>query len=230
MTRPSLRDERGVTLPELMVGMLVGLVVLGGIVTMVTQTAKTSGRVSERVAADQIARPMVQRIMDELHSTCISPGLAPVLSGSTDTAISFIHSTGSAVAPTPVKRTIALSGTNLVDTTYAKTGGSAPSWTFSATPSSTYRLLTNVKKIGGTTPIFTYHAYANGSVSATPLAVPLSASDAARTVEIRMNLAVYPANSATSSETGAPVNISESSLLRFSPSNEDTQQAGLPCT
>lgn len=233
MTRPSLRDERGLTFPELMVGMLIGLIVLGGIVTMVVQTAETSGRVSERVAADQIARPMVQRIMDELHSACISPGLAPILSGSTAKVISFVYGTGSDVAPTPTKHTITYDSTarTLTDQTFAKTGGAAPNWTFSTTPSQTYRILSNVGPIGGDTqPMFTYHAFSNGSISSTPLTVPLSAADAARTVEVRMNLAVSPAKSATSSETGAPVNIQESALLRFTPANEDTAQAGLPCT
>ncbi|MFN8112343.1 MAG: hypothetical protein U0R51_04000 [Solirubrobacterales bacterium] len=233
MIRSSLRDERGLTFPELMVGLLIGLIVLGGIVTMVVQTAKTSGRVSERVAADQIARPMVQRIMDELHSACISPGLAPILSGSTDKSISFVYGTGSDVAPTPTKHTITLDTTakTLTDTTYPKTGGTAPNWTFSTTPSSTYRILSNAGPIGGNSqPLFTYHAFSNGSISSTPLAVPLSSTDAARTVEVRMNLAVTPRTSATSSEAGAPVNIQESALLRFTPANEDTAQAGLPCT
>lgn len=233
---PRLRDEQGLTLPELMVAMLIGIVVLGGIVTMVTVTAKSSGRISERVAADQVARPMVQRIMDELHSACIAPGLAPIQAGSTDTAMTFITAAttpagnGNAVSPEPVKRTIALSGTNLNDTSYAKSGGTAPeNWTFSSS-GTTYRLLANVAKINASTPIFSYYAYSNGSISATPLAVPLSAANAAKAVEVRVNLAVKPSASATSGEAGAPIDISNSVLMRFTPSSEDTSQAGLPCT
>ncbi len=110
--RRPVSDERGITIIELLVGMVVGIVVLGGVVTLVTTTARSSGRISERVAVDQIARPMVQRIMDELHSTCVSPGVAPILAGSTEEAITFVHATGSDVSPTPVKRTISLSGGN----------------------------------------------------------------------------------------------------------------------
>jgi hypothetical protein len=172
---------------------------------------------------------MVQRIMDELHSTCVSPGVAPILAGSTGEAITFIHGTGSAVSPTPVKRTIALSGGILTDTTYAATGGDAPDWTFSTTPSSTYRLLERVSTIGST-PIFSYFAYENGQISASPLTTPLSATDAARAVKVDVSLAVSPSDSATSDEVGTPVELTNSALVRFSPSNEDTDQAGLPCS
>jgi Tfp pilus assembly protein PilW len=230
MSGPSpIQDQRGVTMVEMLVGMLIGIIVLGGVVALVTTTARSSGRVSERVAVDQVARPMMLRIMDELHSTCISPGIAPILAGSTDSSISFIHQTGSAVSPVPVKRTIALSSGKLTDTVYSSTGGSAGTWTFSTTPSSTYRLLDRVAIIGST-PIFSYYAYVSGVISTTPLATPLSAADSARTVQVNVSFQVSPAASATSTETGTPVQLTNSALLRFSPSNEDTAQAGLPCT
>lgn len=227
--RSAINDQRGVTLVEMLVGMLVGIIVLGGVVTLVTTTARSSGRVSERVAVDQVARPMMQRLMDELHSTCISPGIAPVLAGSSASSISFIHQTGSAVSPVPVKRTITLSAGKLTDTVYNSTGGSAGDWTFSTTPSSTYQLLDRVSNIGST-PIFSYYAYASGVISATPLATPLSDADAAVAVQVDVAFQVSPATSATSTEVGAPVQLTNSALLRFSPSNEDTSQAGLPCT
>ncbi len=224
-----IADERGFTLVEMLVGMVIGIAVLGGVVTLVTVTARSSGRISERVAADQVARPMVQRVMTELHSACISPGLAPILPGSTGSSISFIHGTGAEVAPTPVKRTISLSGGDLGDAVYAKTGGTAPDWTFASSPTSTYLLLSRVGTIGST-PLFRYYAYENGAISDTPLPVPLSSDDAARTVEVAMSLTVSPATSATSAEAGTPIELTNSALVRFSPSNEDTEQAGLPCT
>lgn len=232
MNRRLIQDERGMTLTELLVAMIVGLIVLGGIVTLVTSTSKSSGRITERVAANQLARPMMQRVMNELHSACISPGLAPVLPGSNGDAISFVHGTGAAVAPTPVKRTIAWNSSNgyLTDQTFARTGGAAPDWTFSTTASSTFRLLENVGPITDQTPIFSYYAYEDGTISATPLPVPLSTDDAKRTVQVTIALAVAPTQSGTSDEEGAPIELTNSALLRFTPSNEDTEQAGLPCT
>jgi len=227
--RRIIGDERGFTLTELLVSMLVGLIVLGAIVSLVTVTARSSGRITERVAANQLARPMMARVMNELHSACISPGLAPILSGSNDDSITFIHGTGSDVSPTPIKRVIGVSGDKLTDTTYDKTGGTAPDWTFSTTPASTYQLLEHVGPVGST-PIFRYYAYENGVISNTPLPTPLSATDAARAVQVTISLAVSPAKSATSDEAGAPIELTNSALVRFSPSNEDTEQAGLPCT
>jgi len=225
----SLADERGVTIVEMLVSMMIGLAVLGGIVTLVTVTARSSGRISERVAADQIARPMMTRIMNELHSTCVSPGLAPILSGSDGSAVSFIHGTGSAVAVTPAKRTIELNGDVLTDSTYPRTGGTAPNWTFASSPSQTYRLLENVGTIDST-PIFRYYAYENGVIATDPLPTPLSDDDAARTVEVAVAISVSPSKSGTSGEEGAPVQLSDSAFVRFSPSNEDTEEAGLPCS
>ncbi len=229
--RGTASEERGITLVETLVGMVIGIAVLGGIVTLVTTTAKSSGRISERVAVDQVARPMFQRLMNELHSTCVSPGVAPILAGSTDTAITFLQQTGSAVTVTPVKRVVTWdqSTGNLTDVAYAANGGAAPDWTFSSTPQSSYRLLTRVSRIGST-PIFSYYAYVNGQISATPLPVPLSAANAAKAVQVNVSMAVSPSKSATSSETGAPVELVDAAFMRFSPSNEDTSQAGLPCT
>ncbi|GIK77374.1 MAG: hypothetical protein EDQ89_06805 [Acidobacteria bacterium] len=224
-----LADERGITIVELLVSMLIGLTVLGGIVTLVTVTARSSGRVSERVAADQIARPMMTRIMNELHSTCVSPGLAPILAGSDGSSVSFIHGTGSAVAVTPAKRTVELNGDVLTDSTYERTGGTAPNWTFATSPSQTYKLLENVGTIDST-PVFRYYAYENGVIATDPLPTPLSDDDAARTVEVAVAISVSPSKSGTSGEEGAPVQLSDSAFVRFSPSNEDTEEAGLPCS
>ena len=44
MSRRLIHDERGLTMTELLVAMLVGIIVLGAIVTLVTVTSKSSGR------------------------------------------------------------------------------------------------------------------------------------------------------------------------------------------
>ncbi len=233
--RSRLADERGVTLIEMLVGMIVGIVVLGGIVTMMTTTSRSSGRITERVVVNQQARPMMQRIMDELHSTCVAPGIAPVRGGSSANEISFIHRTGSQVNPVPDLRRINFSNGALTERVYPATGGASPSWTFSSSPTSTFTMLTGVEsaKLGSlaqAVPVFRYRAYEDGVIDTDPLPVPLSATDAARTVVVDVAFAVRPSQSQTSDEGGAPVVLSSSALLRFSPSNEDTSKAGLPCT
>lgn len=231
MSPRPLADERGVTIVELLVTMLIGIVVLGAIVQLITTTAKSSGRVTERVATNQTARPNFLRLMNELHSTCVSPGVAPVQAGSSGSSITFVHQTGRDVTVKPDKRTVTLNANGtLTDTVYAYSSGVAPNWVFSSTPTSTYQLLDNVSQIGST-PVFRYYAYNNGVLDeSSPLATPLSADDADRTVLVDVSFQVSPSQSQTSEEAGAPVQLNDSALMRFSPSNEDTSQAGLPCT
>lgn len=232
--RARLRDESGVTLMEMLVGMIVGIVVLGGIVTMMTTTSRSSGRITERVVVNQQARPMMQRIMDRLHSTCVTPGLAPVQAGSSSSEITFLHRAGSEVNPVPELRRISFSGGALTERVYAPTS-STPPWTHAATPSSNFVLLDGVENAdvtgsGTVVPIFQYRRYLNGTISPTPLPTPLSEADAARTVLVDVAFALRPSQSQTSDEDGAPVVLSSSALLRFSPSNEDTSKVGMPCT
>lgn len=230
--RAKLADESGITLMEMLVGMIVGIVVLGGIVTMMTTTSRSSGRITERVVVNQEARPMMQRIMDSLHSTCVAPAIAPVRPGSTGSDIWFIHKTGSEAVPVPELRRITFFGDELTMRTYTLTGG-APDWTYNDVPTSTFRLLDGVENAeidGSQVPVFRYRAYEAGVIDANPLPVPLSTENSARTVMVDVAFAVRPSQSATSDEEHAPVVLSNSALLRFSPSNEDTSNAGLPCT
>ena len=69
-----MSDERGYTLVELLVGAMVSLVVLGAIMAMVQVATGNQNRVSEHVIANQRGRPAMNRIIDRLHSACVSPG------------------------------------------------------------------------------------------------------------------------------------------------------------
>lgn len=233
--RSRSRDESGFTLMELSVALGVGLVVFLGLFTLIGTTTRSSARVTERVAVDQLARPAMQRVIDVLHSTCVSPGIAPVLPGSGDSSISLIHQTGSEPSPVPDRRVIAVSGGTLTDSTYANTGGTAPDWTFAATPTEVYTVLEDVSQasLGNppvVEPIFRYYAYSAGAISATPLPTPLSAANARITVQVTVAFEASPGANAEAIDANAAVTLVDTALLRFSPSNEDTNKAGLPCT
>lgn len=231
--RVSLRDDRGVTLVELLVTMVSGMVVLLGIFTITDVATRTSAKVTSRVDADQRARPVMQRLIDHLHSTCLGPNVAPVQAGSSDTSIGFLHQTGAAVSPVPVKRVVTLTAGTLSESVYAVSGGTSPSWTFSSTPSSTTELLT---KVGSATvgnpavnaPLFQYFTYENGQISTTPLPTPLSAIDAARTVQVTVSFSVLP-RAATPNDSKASLSISDTAYLRFAPPSEDTSKVSVPC-
>ena len=132
-----MRDERGFTLVELVMAMAISMIVLSAILALVEVTTKNQARVSTHVAANQRARPVMTHLIDELHSACVAPGVAPVLAGSSGSSLSVISKTGSGVSPTPNKHIVTLSGNTLTESIYPATGGAPPTWTFATTPSST---------------------------------------------------------------------------------------------
>lgn len=228
-----MRGERGYTLIELMVATAISLVVLSGVLVLVQVVTKNQARVSAHVAANQRARPVMTHLLDLLHSGCVAPGIAPVLSESSDTSLSVISKSGASVNPTPDKHIVSLSGSTLSESIYPATGGAQPSWTFATTPSSTRTLLTGVTqgKLGDpavTVPVFQYFAYAGGQVSPTPLPTPLSLSNSAQTVKVAITFATSPTGAATT-DPKAPITLSDSTALRLEPASEDASEVNLPC-
>lgn len=231
-------DQDGFSLVELLVSMLVGMIVLFGILAIVDGTTRSSARTTARVTANQIARPALAQIIDELHSSCISPDLAPVQALSSDTAITFFYSSDRGVSPVPSKRKIELtttSGVGTIDeTVYPYASGSAPTWSFSTTGTTT-RLVTGVtgaKTSGSTTvPLFRYYAYdpSTATVSTTPLDTPLSAEDAATVVKVTVAFAIKPNKNTTTDDPAATVSLTDSALLRFSPASTVVGESLLPC-
>lgn len=233
-----MRNERGFTMVELLVGMAISVVVLIGILTLVDVTTRGSARVAARVDADQRARTTMQRLLDELHSTCVSPNVLPVVASSNgytsnDSTLIFLQQTGSAVSPTPTQRVVSLEGSTLKERVYAATGGTAPSWTFASSPSSTTSLMTGVgaAKFGSppsAVPLFQYFAYQGAQLSTTPLPTPLSASDAARTVAVTVSFSVSPTSNGAN-DAHASATVSDSVVLRLSPASEAATEVNPPC-
>jgi type II secretory pathway pseudopilin PulG len=226
-------DERGFTVVELMVGMMVGLLVLSAILGLVQVTSKNQARVATRVAANQRARPVMTRIIDQLHSACVSPGVAPVQPGSSDNTLIFISKSGSEVSPTPERHVVAMVEGDLKEFVYPAVGGAAPDWTFSSTPSSVRSLLSGISAgLEGdpaqSVPVFRYYAYVGGQVSTTPQATPLSGFSAARTVQVTVSFATPPTTNPTNDELAA-ITLSDSVTLRLEPASEDSAEVNLPC-
>ncbi|MFN8161219.1 MAG: hypothetical protein U0R52_09300 [Solirubrobacterales bacterium] len=226
-TQQLIRDQGGFTLVEQLVAAAAGLIVLFAVTSLFMTSLRQTADVNGRIDANQRARIGLYQVMDELHSACVAPQIAPVRDGSTSTALSFIHQTGSAVAPTPVLSTIALSGGTLRESVYPATGGSIPNWTFASTPSSVRQIVTGVSASGGT-PLFSYYAYSNGQLSSTALPTPLSASDASRAVQVSVAMTVAPSDAAVR-DANAPISIRDSALLRFTPAAFSTSANNLPC-
>jgi hypothetical protein len=227
-----VRDERGYTLIELMIGAMVSLVVLGAILAMVQVATGNQNRVAQHVYANQRGRPAMDRIVDRLHAACVSPGLAPVRAGSSNSSMIVYSKSGSAVNPTPNKYVIELAGGKLTETV-ALGGGTEPSnWTFGSA-SSPVQLVDGVgaAQIGeppASVPLFRYYAYEGGHVATMPLETPLNEERAAKTVQVNIAFTVAP-SAAASAVPGASVTLSDSATLRIEPASEDSAQVNLPC-
>lgn len=227
-----MRDERGYTLIELMVGMMVSLVVLTAILAMVQVATGNQDRVSEHVYANQRGRPVMTRIVDLLHSACVSPGLAPVRPNSTESSLILWSKAGSAVSPVPNQYVLTFSAGGLSETVSLGTGGEPPNWTF-GTASSPRMLVDGIStaKVGeplAGVPVFRYFAYEGGQVATTPLATPLSAENAAKVVQVDIAFTVAQ-RAGPVSDPSALVTLTDSATLRIEPASEDSAVVNRPC-
>ena len=109
----SIREERGTTLVELLVAITAGVVVLAAISAVAIAAMRQTARISTQVEATQRARQVMGQVVEELHSACLAPEIAPVRENSSGTELRFLHQIGSAVAPTPILSKISLSGGTL---------------------------------------------------------------------------------------------------------------------
>lgn len=231
MTTPQLSDERGTTMVELLVGMAMGMIVLVGLSMTIITVLHGTSRVDARVEATDNARIAVTRIMEELHSACTSPQIAPVREGSTGTNLIFWHAAaGQAdeVQPLPVKSRITYSSGTLTQTDYKQTGGTSPAWTFEPEEpgSGTARtLLTNVAPVEGR--VFTYEQYEGGNVK--PLSTTgLSKTEAEATVVVKVALTASP-RSTPVADAGSAATVEDSTTLRLTPPSFNQAVSAPPC-
>jgi Tfp pilus assembly protein PilW len=186
------RDQAGFTLIETLVAILTGIVVTGALFAILEVSLHQSSRINDRVQADQLGRTAMTHIVDELHTACISPGFGPIQEKSSENTLTFINAyskeaeIGSKSKETEVyEHKIEWTGSktspgNLVEYTYASSGGAWPTFTFpsSSNPTSVTRIGENISlsevENGGTKetpPIFQYYKYGTASTSSstTPL-------------------------------------------------------------
>jgi Tfp pilus assembly protein PilW len=227
--RQAARNESGYSLVELLVAASAGIVVLFGLFAMFDLATKNSAEVTQRVDANARAKPAMQQLIGDLHSACTGPSIAPVLAGSTSTELRFQAATGGGVSPTPQKHVVTLANGDLTERVYPATGGANPTWTYSASPSSTRVLLEDVTAPAAADgPPFSYYGSQAGVLQTTPLPVPLSAADAARAVKVDVGLQVAPSSQPIDDEN-ASVTLTDAAVFRFSPFSEDPTKVNGPC-
>jgi hypothetical protein len=227
------QDEQGFSLVELLVATSAALLTLVVALMILQVTSQGSERVVGQVEANQRIRPAMRTIVDELHSLCVAPDLAPVLPGSDDNSIRFLHARGADVVPLPDRVELTFSGDTLTRSRYQATGGSAPDWTFSSTPYETREVIDEIRRAylgnpGQIVPYFRYFAYEGGVLDPNPLPTPLSTADADRTVQVSV---AFASGSISTGERNSlnPVSAANDISLRFTPASEGVSEENLPC-
>ncbi len=226
-----LHGEHGVTLVEMLVAMLTGLVVVSAAFAILEVSLHQSTRIADRVSADQRGRLALEKIMLELHSACIASGVNPIQENSSGTRLKFLSESGSSEPffTSGVKHEIYLSGTTLKDAIYQSNGGNeAKGWKFPAegSPTSTSTLLTNVYA-PTTGYMFEYFKYtASALTTALSTTTPLKLEEANAATKVNVNLTVAPESGDT--RLSRPVSLSGTAVLRLTPATE-TSAPNLPC-
>jgi prepilin-type N-terminal cleavage/methylation domain-containing protein len=259
--RAAWHDERGFTLIELLVASLAGIIVSTATGAIVIASVHFSSNFGNRVDSNQEGRVAMEKITQALNSSCVATGVTPlvgtpaptgmvggVASGSDASNVVFYSALSDVATIEPNEVEISLTGTapsqQLVMYTYTNTNAATtppppPPWTFSTTPTPTagFVLLPNAAQatIGGSVqPVFQYFGYTGSgasSISTSPYAVPLSATDAATTAEVTISFQALPSNKgANVSARSAGANLSDSVVLKLTPASSAPNGSNTPCT
>jgi len=234
LNMPSLDDEAGTTMIELIVGLAMGMVVLVGLTMTIIVVMHGTARVDARVEATDNARTVVTAITEELHSACTSVQITPVRAGSNAETLIFWHAApaeGNAVAPRPVKTKIVYSQGTLTQTDYAQVGGSSPNWTFEGEggdtgPGKTRTLLTNVAPGSPEGKVFTYYRDENGAPIV--LGPTLTAPTAEQTILVNVALTASPRSSPVA-DNGSTATVSDTATFLLTPPSFEPEASTPPC-
>lgn len=189
--RMRLRDERGITMTEMLVTCSLGIIVLLGLMGIADGSMRASARVEDRVEASQRGRLAMDQIAQQLRSqVCLGPGV-PAISAADDNSVTFYAQLGDENS-VPQRRRLIYSNGTLTEQIFIGSG-TPPNMTFPNSPTRVRDMITRIGPVGGT-PIFRYYAFTNGDPP-TPtqlLPTPLSAADMARTVKVVVAFVVSP--------------------------------------
>lgn len=198
------REQVGMTLVELTVGMAIGLVVTTASLTVLQRAERASNEIVDRQDALQRGRQAMELMTRQLRSqVCLGESAEPITEGTT-TKVTF-YADLSDGSQNVAKRTL-----NYVPPSGSTPGriredvfvgiGSYPNLTFPSTATSSRVLINGAKQVvaGSTTqPVFRYYAFQPGSPTGDlqELSAPLSADNASRTVMVRIAFVAMPERS-----------------------------------
>lgn len=216
----ALAAADGFTLIELLVSIVAGVVLVLAILAALDASVRQSQAATDRVEATQNGRIGMEKLLQELNSSCVWSTVPTVQAGSDGSHIWFLTAFSSTPLPNPVLHEVWLApGGMLEDASYALTSPqTAPAgWTtsaFNATPASTRTLATNVSYISGTSSIFQYYQYISGHLATDAthqLAPPLIATTASAVGAVTIGFAVGPSDK--SSQSDRTINLTDTATL-----------------
>jgi hypothetical protein len=226
------RETSGVTLIEMLVAIVTGIIVTGAAFTILEFSLKQTSRIADRTSANQRGRIAMEKIQLELHSSCVTILVNPVQAESTATKLIFLSHTAPSAEPfftSMTEHEIVLVGTTLNDNVYNSTGGTeATGWKFSkAKVSSTTVLLTGVSA-PSSGPMFEYLRYTGTSLSTLLAAPELSLAESKLAAQVNIRLFVSPESGVTKGPVGdRQFEVSDSAVLRLTPATAVGQDE--PC-
>jgi prepilin-type N-terminal cleavage/methylation domain-containing protein len=203
MTR-ALRDESGMTLIELMIGTMIGLIVIGAAYTILVAATPLSARTQDRVDAYQRGRLAMDVMASELRSQVCLPNtsgniIPPIIpTSSTANEVWFYSNTGN-ISALAQKRRIYLSGNALKEDVWQGTGTLAAP-TFAVNPTSTRTLISPVGLVSGV-PLFSYYGFDSNLPASVNqlLSAPVSAADSQKVVQVDISFIARPSNATAAS-------------------------------
>jgi hypothetical protein len=205
-------DEDGSSMVEVMVGMAMGMVVLAGMAMLLIVTLRGNARISARAEASDNARVTMTRILEELHSACVEPTVAPVKAKSNENKLVFTRGTYGQAA-------VAGAAAIPVELTY-----SVPKKTLSETVGGVTRILLSNVTPALNKPIF---AYENPTTVPAKFEGELKEAEANNTIVVRVAFKASPRVEPVS-DASAATEIENSATLRLTPPTYEGKPAK-PC-
>jgi type II secretory pathway pseudopilin PulG len=251
--RLTLADERGFTMIELLVSMITGLVVCFALYAILQVATEQSSRLTDYAQSTQQGRLAMTKILDELHSSCLTPGFAPIQNGSGKSELRFINafSEEAVIAKSQINEHRIVwneeAGT-LTDYIYpAVKEVTWPKFEYSSTPSPAggvvlARNITQTETGGKKVPIFQYYSYNDNynesaetgltELNTTPLAMPLTETTAPTAASVLITFTAGPSDGKVfvgAAGKGVTDNLQSQVTLSFSVPVSNNTVIDSPC-
>ena len=195
------RDESGMTLVELMIGMSIALVVTFASFAVLERATTASHEIADRQEAIQLGRQAMELMTRQLRSqVCLGEAAEPISYGD-DSTLTFYADLSDGSEPIARRRLTfvppAGGEPGRIQEEVFEGTGTYPDLEFPASPTSTRALLARAAQAEDDAqplPVFRYYAFQPGSPTGDlqSLPTPLSADDASRTIMVRIAFVAHP--------------------------------------